>query len=169
MFGFQMIGADICGFLGGLLEELCARWIQLGALYPFSRAHSSAGASRREPYVLGEIILTSTKINLKLRYSLLKYYYYLFVNKKGLGTIWRALFFEFPSDPKTYNNEIADTQFLIGPNLMSAPILEPGVTEREAYFPEVNWYNLETGEKYYPGTAIIKGIGLADRVPLFIR
>jgi alpha-glucosidase (family GH31 glycosyl hydrolase) len=118
---------------------------------------------------LGETVLASAKINLKLRYSLLKYFYYLFVNKKGLGTIWRPLFFEFPQDTNTYVDDIADTQFLIGPNLMSAPILEPGVTQRKAYFPEFNWYNLETGEKYVPGTEVIKGVGLTNQVPLFIR
>jgi len=88
-----MNGPDVCGFGGNTTEELCARWFQLAALYTFARNHNSINTISQEPYALGEIVLQSAKNNLKLRYSLLKYYYYLFVSKKGLGTIWRPLFF----------------------------------------------------------------------------
>lgn len=72
---------------------------------------------------MGPIVLKSAYNNLKLRYSLLKHYYSLFINKGGLGTIWRPLFFEFPLDQNTYIDEIADTQFMIGSSLLSTPIV----------------------------------------------
>lgn len=113
--------------------------------------------------------MASAKNNLKFRYSILKYYYTLFVSKKGLGSIFKPLFFVYPSDNNAFLDDIADTQFMVGPDLMAAPILEKNTTSRRVYLPESKWYNFHTGEQYLPGTFQLNNISLTDKLPVFLR
>ncbi|KAG8446519.1 hypothetical protein GDO86_014104 [Hymenochirus boettgeri] len=144
MFGVPMVGADICGFGGNTTEELCVRWSQLGAFYPFMRNHNGRDSAPQEPYVFSEVAQTAIRTALQIRYSLLPYLYTLFHKAHSAGeTVARALFIEFPSDPNTWT---IDRQFLWGEALLITPILEPGKTEINAYLPAGTWYNPKTGE-----------------------
>ena len=118
---------------------------------------------------MGDTVLQAAKNNLKFRYSLLKYYFTLFVAKKGLGSIFKPLFFSYPSDTNAYVDEICDTQFMIGVDLLAAPILEANTSSRKVYLPANTWFDFHTGKAYKNGTTLIENVSLTDKVPLFIR
>ncbi|XP_075034030.1 lysosomal alpha-glucosidase [Mixophyes fleayi] len=143
MYGVPLVGADICGFVGSTTEELCVRWSQLGAFYPFSRNHNDRNSRPQEPYVFSKESQTAIKNALLIRYSLLPYLYTLFHKAHSLGeTVARALFLEFPTDPNTWT---IDRQFLWGEGLLITPVLEQGKTAVNGYFPAGTWYALQTG------------------------
>ncbi|XP_065906865.1 uncharacterized protein [Dysidea avara] len=148
MYGIPLVGSDICGFSGDTTEELCSRWMELGAFYPFSRNHNIKGTKPQEPYEWSSVAAISRKM-LGLRYSILPYYYTLFykasrpVTTIPSATVTRPLFFEFPTDRNTHS---IDRQFMVGSGLLVSPVLEQGSTSVEAYFPAGKWYDVFTDQ-----------------------
>lgn len=102
IFGMQMVGADICGFYRNTTEELCSRWMQVGSFYPFSRNHNELESRSQEPYAFGKTLLETSRESLKTRYALLKHMYSVMVIKKGKGSFFRPISFEFPLDESCY-------------------------------------------------------------------
>ncbi|XP_063298679.1 sucrase-isomaltase, intestinal [Pelobates fuscus] len=145
LFGIPYIGADICGFFDDCSEELCARWMQVGAFYPFSRNHNAENYKPQDPASFGadSIVVKTSKHYLSIRYSLLPYLYTLFYKAHSIGeTVVRPLLHEFYSDTETW---AIDQQFLWGPALLITPILNSGSSNVEAYIPDAVWYDYETG------------------------
>jgi len=152
IFGIPFVGADICGFMGDTNAELCARWTQVGALYPFARNHHELETRHQEPWTFvetnqGVTVLDTSRIAIKARYSILKWYYSLFIETRGAGTIFKPLMFEFPEDLQLYTYKTIDWQFMLGKAVLCTPKVEPGEPFINAYFPIATWFELFTGRK----------------------
>jgi alpha-glucosidase (family GH31 glycosyl hydrolase) len=133
MVGIPMIGAEICGFNYNTTEELCARWIEVGAFYPFSRDHNRIDMIPQELY-RWESVATAGRNALNMRYRLLPYLYTLFylAHKEGKPVI-RPLWMTFPTDREAHQIQ---TQFMWGDAILISPVLEPNSTQVHAYFPK---------------------------------
>jgi alpha-D-xyloside xylohydrolase len=104
---------------------------------------------------------------LKLRYQLLPYTYSVAYHSYKTGAPYmRALFMDFPGDPKALN--IPD-EYMYGPAFLVAPVTEQGATQRTVYLPAgSDWYNYWTNERLHGGQAINVDAPI-DTLPLFVK
>lgn len=144
LLGIPLVGADICGFSEEPQEELCVRWTQVGAFYPFMRNHNAINMNSQDPTAFSPQARLAMKQALLLRYSLFPLLYTLFHHAHVHGhTVARPIMFEFPKDIRTYG---IDKQFLWGKSLLVTPVLDPGVDYVDGYFPAGLWYDYYTGD-----------------------
>lgn len=145
LFGIPMFGVDTCGFGGNSDEELCNRWMQLSAFFPFYRNHNTLTGRPQEAYVWASVA-EATRTAINIRYTLLPYMYTLFYHAHTTGsTVMRALAWEVPNEPGLAK---ADAQFFLGPGLLVTPVLAQGATTVNGVFPGIgkgecyyDWYN----------------------------
>ncbi|XP_037546300.1 lysosomal alpha-glucosidase [Nematolebias whitei] len=167
LLGIPLVGADICGFSEEPQEELCIRWTQLGAFYPFARNHNSIGTQPQDPTVFSPFARTAMKEALLLRYSLFPFLYTLFHHAHVHGhTVARPIMFEFPKDVKTYG---VDKQFLWGKSLLVTPVLDPGVDYVDGYFPEGVWYDYFTGDSVRSKGEVLRLDAPLDKINVHLR
>lgn len=173
LYGMPMFGVDTCGFANDASEELCNRWMQLSAFFPFYRNHNEISATSQEPYLWPSVIEAS-KTAMAIRYALLPYLYTTFYLSHATGsTTMRALAWEFPDEPWL---AAADRQFLLGGAILVTPVLEPGATSVAGVFPGAGagtlWYD------WYNQTRVAGVVGAGQNVtiaaplghiPVFVR
>ena len=173
IYGIPLTGDDICGFNEDTWDSLCARWMSLGAFFPFSRNHNSINRKPQEPYAFGENSKTyiSSKIALNMRYSLLRYYYTeLFKISLGLkGAFFKPVFFEFYKDEKAY--EQINESAMIGDALIIYPIFSDETFFINVYLPKWDWYTFPSGEEIRNKNeaGFITLSGEFDNINIFMR
>jgi len=168
MSGVPVVGADIGGFWENCTGELLVRFAQLGALLPFCRNHNALHDIEQEPWSFGEPFESAYRIAIEQRYRLLPYLYTLFQEATTTGEpILRPLYYYYPQDTQVYDTDVADTEFLVGRSLLSAPVYEEGAITRRVYLPEGTWMSYWDGQTYSGGMWHTIGAPL-EEWPLFV-
>ncbi|CAF3535176.1 unnamed protein product [Rotaria sp. Silwood1] len=145
MFGITHVGADICGYQRDTTEELCTRWMQLGAFYPLMRNYNDLEQKDQDPASFSWETQQIMKQALMMRYSLIPFWYTLHHEATMKSkTIVQPLFSEYINDENTYD---IDRQFLVGRALLVSPNLLPESDSVHAYIPQDVWYEFPSGVK----------------------
>ena len=180
---------DIGGFTGGdagdpRFRELLIRWFQYGVFCPVTRLHGfrlphdfdetnawrtfnsplGSGAPN-EVWSFGEDVYEILAGCLRTREALRPYVTEQMAAAHERGTpVIRPLFYDFPADTRAW--EVED-QYLFGPDVLVAPILEYGQRERPVYLPAGrSWVDVRTGAGHEGGQTVTAAAPL-ESTPVF--
>jgi alpha-D-xyloside xylohydrolase len=185
MSGIPWWTTDIGGFFGGEIDtpyfqELIVRWFQYGAFCPLFRLHGWRNSSLTHPetsdptrggpnevWAFGERAYGIIREILFLRERLRPYIMQQMKLASMKGTPpMRPLFFDFAGDK---NCAEVDDQFLFGPDLLVAPVLQSKVSKRKVYLPAgATWTDAWTGKKFKGGQTITADTPL-EKIPLYLK
>ncbi|MGC3990288.1 MAG: glycoside hydrolase family 31 protein [Chthoniobacteraceae bacterium] len=155
--GQPMAGADVGGFAAvtggngnrpaGVADpELLTRWTTLSAFIGWFRNHYDGYNKQfQEPYAYGGLnsgVLPACKKYIEIRYKLLQYFYDAMYECTQTGLpICRPLFLTDRGDANVYNEQNATTQFMVGHDLLIAPVVQQSTYSRNVYLPAgSNWF-----------------------------
>jgi len=164
---------DTGGFLTGYYKDdqlgaharLYERWMQFSAFSPITRAHKAGGAP--EPYAFGPATEQGTKHYLQQRYRLLPYIYSCAWEASRTGMpIVRPLALEFPDDAASV--AAPGDEYLFGGELLVAPVLFEGQSNRKVYFPPGTWIDWDYGYDYAGGRDWVVAAP-QNRIPVAVR
>jgi alpha-glucosidase len=153
--GFSLNHSDIGGCIALTLplltfkrsDELLRRWMELNAFTPVFRTHEGTNP------VKGGAQAYDSTANMQW----LKYYASIYAalgeyrqglmreaSERGWPMI-RAPFLHYPSDPQIFSQKY---QFLLGSDVLVAPVLDSGKTSSTVYLPAGSWTHIWTKQVY---------------------
>ncbi|PKR88272.1 family 31 glucosidase [Pleomorphomonas diazotrophica] len=181
---------DIGGFHGGHVDdpdfhELLVRWFQWAVFSPVLRMHGyrepvtppavpfrdgvaqcDSGAGN-ELWSFGEDVYAILSAYADLRERLRPYVRDLMRQAHETGDpLMRTLFYAFPGDIGCWE---VDDQYMFGGDILVAPVLKAGETERGVYLPAGNdWIDAWTGRMVVGGNSVTCPTPIT-RLPVFVR
>ena len=179
---------DIGGFHGAATKDpefkkLLLRWFEYGCFCPVFRLHGN-----REPMIGMEEMMTTGSFPTgndnevwsygEDAFEVMKKYIFLrerirpyivkqmkAAHEKGTP-VMRPLFYDFSGDKNAWD---VDDQYMFGPDILVAPVIEADTYDRMVYLPSgATWTNAWTDEKFDGGQEIKVDASL-DVIPLFLK
>jgi alpha-glucosidase len=166
MSGMPLVGTDIGGFGANTTPELLSRWIEASCFAPLFRNHSAKDTIRQEPWQFDEETLAINRKYIQLRYKYLPYLYDLCYEQTQTGLpILRPLVMHYQQDKNTWE---CNDEYLVGSQILVAPVTQQGARQRMVYLPEGVWVDYWTQERISGGRYILKEAPLA-LCPMYVK
>lgn len=151
---------------GSLTRELFLRWSWHAALTPGNRLHGGPVFGQRFPWSFDARAATIHRAALRLHRAAEPYIIRLWREAARTGMpITRPLWLAYPRLPDV---ETMDQQYLLGPDVLVAPVVEEGVTRTTVLFPPGCWRDVHDGQRY-TGTRSVTIDAPLDSHPYFFR
>jgi alpha-glucosidase len=147
-FGYS---TDIGGYVDlgpyqATTKELFIRWAEWAALSPLFRLHGSLVAGTHTPWSYDSQTVSVYEqlvaLHMAARPLILKLWRQ--ADHTGMP-ITRPLWLAYPNDPEAAQQ---DQEWLLGPDVLVAPVVSQGATSRQVYFPAGCWVRPDTGQRY---------------------
>jgi alpha-glucosidase/alpha-D-xyloside xylohydrolase len=183
-------GTDIGGFAASdeYTGELYVRWFQFATFTPLFRSHGrnwhlhtpfgwntgqTGPVESQPPPSESELhnadVEPICKKYLELRYRLLPYNYTIAREACDTGIpLMRALWLKYPDDPEATKR---GDEYLWGPNLLVAPVVEKGAKTRRVYLPAGQWCDWWSDDSSSPISGpkwIARDVNLST-LPIYVR
>ncbi len=151
--GFSLNHSDIGGYTSITdfplnyvrSEELLLRWIELNAFTAVFRSHEGNRPDENLQIYSNDRIIGHVKEFASIYRALAPYREKLMEEAYRTGApVVRPMFFHYPHDPVTY--KINYEQFMLGEDMIVAPVLDKGKEAVSLYLPEGRWVHHFSGE-----------------------
>jgi alpha-glucosidase len=167
--GLFSIGHDLGGFHGpSPSPELLCRFTEFCSLWPRMVMNSwNDDGIVTLPWMYPEVI-PQVRAAIGLRYRLMPYLYTrMWRASRDSEPAVRPLFYDFPNDPTVRDVEDA---FMLGPDILVAPVLDEGAAQRSVRLPDNpgGWFGWYDGARY-AGSSTVTVAAPLGRLPVFVR
>jgi len=165
---------DVDGIFGGS-DSTYVRDLQWKCFTPIFMSMSGwasnnkNGIKDKQPWLFGEPFTSINRKYLKLKQRLTPYMYTLCneAYQTGVPSV-RGLILEYPDDPVTWG-KATRYEFLLGTDILVAPVYKPEDRRDSIYFPKGQWIDYWDGTVYRGESLINNYHAPLDKLPLFVR
>lgn len=171
-------GWDIAGFSGQIPDaELYVRAMAASVFVPIMQYHSEFNHHRqpsndRTPWNIAErtgdeAVIADVRTLVHLRERLVPYLVESAADAvRSSVPLMRPLYFDYPTDAAVWQHPL---QWMLGPHMLVAPVLEAGVSQWQVYLPAGQWVEACTGELFAGRRVVAVDVSERTVIPVFVR